>query len=130
MCDHNRVHPDTAAGSASYRECNTSSLTNAYRPRNNRTPANENGTKVDVKHEPWSSSRDFARELGIPPVNGPLECFVMVDYSRNITAGARFSFQTIIYYSYNRANTYVNTLWIFYATFCRQKRGFTLQHGF
>jgi hypothetical protein len=44
------------------------------------------------------------RTRNIPPFSSPLKCFVMVDFSCNVTSGAMFSFQTIIFCRYYRAN--------------------------
>jgi hypothetical protein len=40
-------------------------LVNAGRPPTVRTPANEDDTTAAVEREPWRSSRDIARELGL-----------------------------------------------------------------
>jgi hypothetical protein len=40
-------------------------LVNAGRPRTVRTPANEDAKIAAVEREPWRSSRDIARELGL-----------------------------------------------------------------
>jgi hypothetical protein len=43
----------------------TTALVNAGRPRTVRTPANEDDIISAVEREPWRSSRDIARELGL-----------------------------------------------------------------
>jgi hypothetical protein len=41
-------------------------LVNAGRARTIRTPANEDAKIASVEREPWRTSRDIARELGLP----------------------------------------------------------------
>jgi hypothetical protein len=43
----------------------TTALVNSDRPRTVRTPANEDAIIAAVEREPWRSSRDIARELGL-----------------------------------------------------------------
>jgi hypothetical protein len=45
-------------------------LVNAGRPRTVRTPANEDAITAAVEREPWKSSRDIARELGLSQQRG------------------------------------------------------------
>jgi hypothetical protein len=99
-------------------------LVNAGRPRTVRTPANEDAILAAVEREPWRSSRDIVRELGL---SQPRVLEILHDdqlhpyhYSRSTHL-----FPDIVLYGSNFANCYdINTLRMssFYTTFCGQMK--------
>jgi hypothetical protein len=99
-------------------------LVNAGRPRTVQTPANEDDIITVVEREPWRSSRDIARELGLSQQR-VLEVLHDDQLHPYHYCGANICFQTIVLYRCNFANRYdINTLRMssFYTTFCGQRK--------
>jgi hypothetical protein len=81
-----------------------------------RTPVNKVAVTVAVKREPWRSSREIARELGLsqPRV---LKYFMKVNCIHASARGLHIRFQTIVLYGCNFVK-YLRHQRTFYIKFC------------